>query len=42
MKYRKEKFKKEMDIVTEEIICEDKPVCALASLAFDKAHGWVE
>ncbi|MBU1255916.1 pyruvoyl-dependent arginine decarboxylase [Patescibacteria group bacterium] len=41
MKYRKEKFKKEINIATEEIICKDKPVCALVIMAFGKAHGWV-
>lgn len=42
MKYRKEKFKKKINIATEEITCKNKPVCVLVSLAFGKARCWTE
>lgn len=37
-KNAEEKYKK-IKVVTEEIICKDKPVCALVALAF-KLEGW--
>lgn len=40
IRYGEAKYKKKLNIVTEKITCENKPVCAMVALVFDKIESW--
>lgn len=41
-KYGGMKYKKKINIVTEKIICKNKPVYVCVALVFDKVEGWFD